>query len=241
MTATALKEIGKIEKEKMEGLIRLSRHFETAHPEKVLRWALQAYGERVALATGFGAEGCVLVHMLANIDPTALIFYLDTDLLFPETYELKERLEARYGVRIERRSSDLDLETQGAAFGKNLWEQKPDRCCYIRKVEPLIETLKELDAWITAIRRDQTPARQNAGIVEWDKKFGLVKINPLARWSSKDVWKFIVQNDVPYNSLHDKGYPSIGCRPCTTLVQIGEDVRTGRWRGTAKTECGLHQ
>jgi phosphoadenosine phosphosulfate reductase len=237
MTAPAIKNISKYGPELLR---KLSDRFENAAPEDVLKWALNAFGRRIALATGFGAEGCVLVHMTAGIDPSARIFYLDTELLFEETYALKERLESRYGVQIERRSSDLDLEAQATAFGAKLWESRPDRCCYIRKVEPLIETLNELDAWITAIRRDQSPARAEAGIVEWDRKFGLVKINPLARWTSKDVWKFIVENEVPYNPLHDKGYPSIGCRPCTTLVQIGENARDGRWRGFSKTECGLH-
>ncbi|MCU1289451.1 MAG: phosphoadenosine phosphosulfate reductase, partial [Acidobacteria bacterium] len=169
------------------------------------------------------------------------IFYLDTDLLFPETYALRERLQDRYGVSIERRSTNLDLKAQAAAHGEKLWEDKPDLCCKLRKIEPLVEALEGFDAWITAIRRDQSPARANVKIVEWDAKFGLVKINPLARWSSKDVWKFIVENDVPYNPLHNEGYPSIGCLPCTTFVKNGENARAGRWRGKAKTECGLHQ
>lgn len=228
------------ESEIKEEIEALGSRFEKTPPVEVLRWALQRFGKSVALATGFGAEGCVLVHILANVDPDARIFYLDTGLLFQETYDLRDRLQTCYGVRFERKGADLDLTQQALRYGENLWETKPDGCCHLRKVQPLTDTLSELDAWITAIRRDQSPARKNAGVVEWDSKFGLVKINPLARWTSKDVWKFIVKNDVPYNPLHDRGYPSIGCRPCTSLVQIGEDPRNGRWRGFAKTECGLH-
>lgn len=238
MTATRLAAQGKRNDSDIE---RLSDLFEEAAPETVLRWAIQRFGTRVALATGFGAEGCVLVHMLAGIQPDPRIFYLDTDLLFPETYDLRDRLEARYGIRFERQGAELSLEDQAALYGEKLWETNPDQCCNLRKVQPLTKMLSGLDAWITAIRRDQTPDRANAKVVEWDKEFDLVKINPLARWSAKEVWKFIVEHNVPYNPLHDHGYPSIGCRPCTTLVQIGEDPRSGRWRGNAKTECGLHR
>jgi len=222
-------------------LHELSLGFEAEAPQTVLRWAVEEFGEDVALATGFGAEGCVLVHMLSVIKPDVRIFYLDTDLLFPETYALRDELEERYGVRFERRTSKLSLEAQAQQYGERLWEGQPDLCCQLRKVEPLQQIVEELSAWITAIRRDQTPARASAGIVERDQKFGLVKINPLASWSSIDVWNYIVKHDVPYNPLHDAGYSSIGCRPCTTPVQIGEDARAGRWRGACKTECGLHQ
>jgi phosphoadenosine phosphosulfate reductase len=219
----------------------ISDRFEGASPESVLEWASDEFGSAIALATGFGAEGCVLMEMLSRVRPQARIFYLDTDLLFPETYALKERLESQLGIRFERISTEISLEEQSKLYGEKLWERQPDECCRIRKVEPLKKMLSGLDAWITAIRRDQSPARANAGIVEQDKKFGIVKVNPLATWSSKQVWDYIVKNNVPYNPLHDQGYPSIGCRPCTSVVQIGEDPRAGRWRGKGKTECGLHQ
>ena len=224
-----------------EELRELASEFETQQPQEVLRWALEEFGNDVALATGFGAEGCVLVHMVSQIDRDARIFYLDTDLLFPETYALRDQLEVQYGIRFERRSTALSLEEQSEQFGERLWERQPDLCCKLRKVEPLLDTLGDLSAWITAIRRDQTPARATAGIVERDKKFGLIKINPLASWSSFDVWRYIAKHDVSYNPLHNSGYSSIGCKPCTTGVQIGEDPRAGRWRGAQKTECGLHQ
>ena len=219
----------------------ISSEFENAPSEEVLRWALAEFGSDVALATGFGAEGCVLIDMVARITNGARIFYLDTDLLFPETYALCSQLEARYGIRLERRSSSLSLEEQALEFGDRLWERQPDLCCRLRKVEPLKEMLIGLRAWITAIRRDQTAARANAGIVERDAKFDLIKINPLATWSSSEVWDYIDKYDVPHNPLYKDGYTSIGCTPCTTPVQIGEDPRAGRWRGSCKTECGLHR
>src|SRR6185503_14688047 len=172
-------------------------------------------GADAALATGFGAEGCVLIRMLSEIDRNARIFYLDTDLLFPETYALIADLQARYGVRFERRTSRWSLNTQAATHGDRLWEREPDTCCQLRKVEPLLEALSGLRAWITAIRREQTPARAGARIVERDRKFHLIKINPLAGWSRRDVWRYIREHDVPYNPLYDLGYRSIGCQPCT--------------------------
>ena len=224
-----------------EDLQAISAEFETKPPEAILRWALAEFGPDVALATGFGAEGCVLIDMVAGISRNARIFYLDTDLLFPETYALRDQLEARYGIRLERQATRLSLNAQAAQYGERLWERQPDLCCQLRKVNPLAELLVGLRAWITAIRRDQTPARAQARIVERDPKFGLIKINPLATWSSIDVWKYIAQHDVPHNLLHKHGYRSIGCAPCTSPVQDGEDARAGRWRGTCKTECGLHK
>lgn len=217
------------------------KRLESARPEVILRWAIEAFGAEVALATGFGAEGCVLVSMLAGIDCGARIFYLDTDLLFPETYALRDNLEARYGVHFEQRRSALSLNEQAAWHGERLWERRPDECCRLRKVEPLREMLSGLHAWITGIRRDQSSSRAAASIVERDAQFGLIKINPLASWTAEDLWNYIVEHEVPYNSLQDRGYGSIGCVPCTTPIQIGEDPRAGRWRGTSKTECGIHQ
>lgn len=225
----------------LEDLKLISSVFEEAPPEEVLRWAVEEYAPEVALATGFGVEGCVLVSMLSVIRPATRIFYLDTDLLFPETYALLDQLEARYGVHFERRATRLSVKDQAVQYGERLWERDPDLCCQLRKVEPLREMLKGMRAWITAIRRDQSPARTHIGLVEWDERFGLIKINPLARWSVRDVWNYVAKHNVPYNPLHDLGYPSIGCVPCTTPVQIGEVPRAGRWRGIAKSECGIHE
>jgi phosphoadenosine phosphosulfate reductase len=224
-----------------EELLAVSDSFETKSPEAALRWTIEQFGREVALATGFGAEGCILIDMVSRIDRNVRIFYLDTDLLFPETYDLIRKLEARYGISFERRATRLTLTEQAAEYGERLWELQPDLCCQLRKVEPLEQVLTGLKAWITAIRRDQTPARANARIVERDRKFHLIKVNPLAAWTAREVWKYLKQYNVPYNSLYDQGYGSIGCTHCTTLVQIGEDPRAGRWRGNAKTECGLHK
>ena len=225
----------------VEDLQLISEELETAGPEAALHWAVEEFGNDVALATGFGPEGCALIAMLAEINPGTRIFYLDTDLLFPETYALRDQLAARYGARFERRGTTLSLSDQAATYGERLWERGPDLCCRLRKVEPLRQMLSGLGAWITAIRRDQSAARANISILERDANFGLIKINPLAAWSASDVWSYIARNDVPYNPLHDRGYPSIGCVPCTTPVQIGETSRAGRWRGTNKTECGIHK
>jgi phosphoadenosine phosphosulfate reductase len=223
-----------------EELKAISDDFEKAPPEVILRWAGEEFGPDIAFATGFGAEGCVIIAMLSQIRPGARIFYLDTDLLFPETYALRDRLEARFGVRFERRATRISLSDQAREYGDRLWERQPNLCCHLRKVEPLKEMLCGLRAWVTAVRRDQSTTRAQTGVVERDEQFGLIKINPLAAWSARDVWDYIARYDVPHNALHDHGYRSIGCAPCTTPVQIGEDPRAGRWRGTVKTECGIH-
>lgn len=218
----------------------IALELEHARPAEVLRWAYDEFGSDVAMATGFGLEGCVLISMLAEAGCRIRLFYLDTDLLFPETYALRDTLESRYGVRFERRATSLSLDQQSALYGDRLWERQPDECCRLRKVEPLKQMLSGLRAWITGIRRDQSATRANAKVVEQDRKFGLIKINPLVSWSADDVSEYARRNDVPHNPLIDQGYASIGCRPCTTVVQIGEHPRAGRWRGTSKTECGIH-
>jgi len=207
----------------------------------VLAWAAGRFAPRIGLATGFGAEGCVLIHLIGSQQLPIDIFTLDTGLLFPETYELWRRLEARYGVRIRPARPGLSVEEQAEAHGPDLWTREPDRCCQLRKVQPLSAEVTGLDAWITAIRRDQTRDRAHAPVVGRDPQFGIAKINPLVRWTEADVWRFLREHDVPYNPLHDRGYPSIGCAPCTTPVGDGEDPRAGRWRGRGKTECGLHR
>jgi phosphoadenylyl-sulfate reductase (thioredoxin) len=182
----------------------------------------------------------VLVHLIAEERLPIDVFTLDTGLLFPETYDLWRRLEARYGIRIRGVQPALSLGAQATEYGDALWDHDPDRCCELRKVAPLQGELAGIDAWVTAIRRDQTHRRANAAIVEQDQSGDRVKVNPLAAWTRDDVWTFLRANDVPYNPLHERGYPSIGCVPCTTAVAPGEDSRAGRWRGHTKTECGLH-
>ena len=213
---------------------------ESWKPEAILDWAFSTYGDEVALATGMGVEGMALLDMAHRINSRVKVFTGDTEFLFPETYDLIDRVEARYGIRIERLYSELTPRDQEAAYGKALWANDPDQCCNLRKVEPLRRRLSTLDAWVTAIRRDQTSARAAIRKIDWDAKFDLVKISPLADWTREKVWSYVLENDVPYNPLHDRNYPSIGCTHCTRAVLAGEDHRAGRWSGSGKVECGLH-
>ncbi|MEW5850686.1 MAG: phosphoadenylyl-sulfate reductase [Myxococcota bacterium] len=206
----------------------------------VLQWASERYAPGLVFATGFGVEGCIIVDLVARHGLNVDIFTLDTGLLFPETYELWRRLEQRYGITIRAVKPAQTVEEQNATHGDALWTRDSNQCCNLRKVLPLNNELKGKTAWISAIRREQTPERANARAVEPDAKFNLVKINPLVAWTKKDVWRHVFDHNVPYNPLHDQGYPSIGCAPCTTPVAEGEDPRAGRWRGQAKRECGLH-
>jgi phosphoadenosine phosphosulfate reductase len=221
-------------------LQQIAHQFEAKTPQDVLRWGIELFPDGITLACSFGAEDVVLVDMIARIDRTVPLFYLDTDYLFPETLEVRDRIVARYGVRAVAVQPVVSLEQQSALHGADLFARRPDLCCRIRKVEPLKAHLGSFQAWVTGVRRDQAPTRANAGLVEWDNLFDLVKLNPLARWSSKDVWAYIRAHDVPYNALHDRDYPSIGCGPCTRPVKPGEDPRAGRWANFAKKECGLH-
>jgi len=218
----------------------ISDALEGKSPSAILRWAVGMYHPQLTMATGFGAEGCALMAMLAEIEPRVRVFCLDTGYLFPETLELRARIREKYGIDVEMVRAVETPAAMEARFGGPLYATRPDECCRIRKVEPLRRAVAGWEAWITAIRRDQTPDRARAGIVEWDSKFNLVKINPLANWTKRDVWRFIHDNDVPYNPMHDHGFPSIGCWPCTRAVRPGEDDRAGRWAGFAKIECGLH-
>lgn len=209
-------------------------------PQRTLAWAFETFGASVAISSAFGAEGMVLIDMASRVRKHFRLFTIDTEFLFPETYNLMDRIEARYGIAIERVYPLLSPEDQQRGYGEALWGRDPDLCCNLRKVEPLRGKLGELNAWITSIRRDQTSSRAIARRVEWDAKFALVKINPIVDWTSKQVWRYIHDHNVPYNPLHDQGYPSLGCTHCTRAVAAGEDPRSGRWPGFAKTECGLH-
>jgi phosphoadenosine phosphosulfate reductase len=209
-------------------------------PQAILRWAVEAFHPRLTMATAFGAEGCCLIHMLADIQPGVRIFNLETGYQFPETLELRERIKERYGIEVEYVRPDQTVAEYEAEHGGPLYEMRPDQCCHDRKIVPLRQTLVGYEAWISAIRKDQTQDRARADVVQWDAKFDLVKVNPLLGWTKREVWGFLIKNDVPYNPLHDKNYPSIGCWPCTLSVGEGEDERAGRWAGKLKKECGLH-
>ena len=213
---------------------------ESWKPEEVLAWAFDTYGENVAIATGFGVEGMALLDVASRVNPDLKVFTGDTEFLFPETYDLMDRVEEKYGIKVERLYSQLTPEEQEIEHGPKLWARNPDQCCALRKVEPLQRKLATLDAWVTAIRRGQTSDRAGVRKVDWDEKFNLVKISPLADWTREMVWNYVIRHEVPYNPLHDRNYPSIGCTHCTRAVLPGEDPRAGRWSGFRKTECGLH-
>jgi phosphoadenosine phosphosulfate reductase len=221
-------------------LSEASQQLESAPPREILRWAIDRFSPRLTMATAFGPEGMVLIHMLAELGPQTPIFNLDTGYQFAETLELRDRVARRYGIEVELKRPELTVEQYEALHGGPLYRTDPDRCCHDRKIRVLHEAVRGMHAWVSAIRRDQSPDRARAAIVGWDKKFSLVKISPLANWTKKDVWDLIVSQDIPYNPLHDQGYPSIGCQPCTRSILCGEDERAGRWSGFAKTECGLH-
>jgi phosphoadenosine phosphosulfate reductase len=208
--------------------------------DQVLRWAFHTFGNDVAISSAFGVEGMVTIDLASRITKNFRVFTVDTEFFFPETYSLIDQVEERYGIKIDRVYPLLSPEEQERQHGAALWTRNPDRCCEIRKVEPLRRKLSHLRAWISSIRRDQTAQRASAKKIGWDAKFGLIKINPLADWTDKQVWNYIHQHKVPYNPLHDQSYPSIGCTHCTRAVQPGEDPRAGRWSGFNKTECGLH-
>jgi phosphoadenosine phosphosulfate reductase len=213
-----------------------------ATPQEILRWAVDQFHPRLLMATAFGAEGCCIIHMLAEIEPTVRTINIDTGYQFPETLELRERILYRYGIEVEYVRPESTVAEYETEHGGPLHGIRPDQCCHDRKIMPLrraVEAIQPL-AWISAIRKDQTTDRAKADVVQWDAKFKLVKVNPLLNWTKKDVWSFIMKNDVPYNPLHDQDYPSIGCWPCTRPVQAGEDDRAGRWAGKVKKECGLH-
>jgi phosphoadenosine phosphosulfate reductase len=224
----------------IKDLEQWSRRLEGRTPEEILTWAVEQYYPKFTMATGLGPEGCVIISMLAKIEPRAYIFNLDTGYQFPETLELRDRIAAKYGIEVDLQRPDLSVEEYEAANGGPVYQGHSDRCCFDRKIRVLHRVAPRFDAWATGIRRDQSPTRADTPIVRWDKKFGLVKISPLAAWTKSDVWKRILAEKVPYNPLHDRGYPSIGCQPCTRAVMPGEDERAGRWSGTVKTECGLH-
>jgi phosphoadenosine phosphosulfate reductase len=182
----------------------------------------------------------VLLDLALRIEPRLAVFVIDTELLFPETYALIERAEKRYGITVERVRPAQSVAEQNAAYGDALWQRDPDACCDLRKVEPLREYLRNFDAWMTALRRDQGATRVDIPLRAWDETAQIFKVAPLADWTEADVWNYVQEHDVPVNTLHFDGYPSIGCIHCTRRVAPGEDARAGRWSGFAKTECGIH-
>ncbi len=220
-----------------DDLAALAAALEGRPPAEILAAAAARHPGRLALACSFGAEDCLLVDVIGRAGLLIDVFTLDTGYLFPETYALWKELEARYRLVIRAERSALPAPDPAQPPP---WEKDPDACCEARKVLPLRAALSRYGGWVTGIRRDQTPERAGAKVVEWDGRFGLEKVNPLAAWTSDQVWAELRRADIPVNPLHARGYLSIGCAPCTSPVRPGEDPRAGRWRGKAKTECGLH-
>lgn len=220
--------------------------FSSAKPEDVITWALKNFGNKISFSTSMGAEDQAILHMIAGIDKTANVFTLDTGRLFPETYDLINISSKKYGIPILMFFPDTQqVENMVNEKGINLfYESIANRklCCHIRKIEPLKRAFAGLDAWICGLRKEQSVTRNCAAMFEWDKQFSLIKINPLIHWTEDQLWDYLRNNNVPYNRLHDKGYPSIGCQPCTRAIEPGEDVRAGRWwwENPETRECGLH-
>ncbi|HSR68245.1 MAG TPA: phosphoadenylyl-sulfate reductase [Acidobacteriota bacterium] len=218
---------------------------EECPPQHLVRWSLQRFeNQRLVLTTGFGMEGCALIDLYARHQVALDVLYLDTGFFFPETHRLIDRLKIRYPhLNFIDKGTDLTPEKQAEIYGERLWDADPDLCCRLRKVIPMEKALADVDVWVTGLRRGQSAQRAHLSQVEWNWKYQVLKVSPLAYWSRRQVRRYIDQHDVPYNELHDKGFPSIGCTHCTRQVQglsADEYSREGRWNGQEKTECGLH-
>lgn len=229
-----------------EQIKNVAEEFESRTPREVLQWAADNFSPRIAISSAFGPEGLVVIDIaMRKVTPRLPIFTIDTGFLFKETVELIHKVEHEYGITIERLHPELTPEQQAEKHGPELFRREPDKCCYMRKVLPLQKKLPELDAMVTGLRRTQSDTRKGAKILQMQETpdgHRYVKVNPLAAWSKEEVWWYIISHQLPYNPLHDHGYPSIGCTPdcCTRPVRDGEDERAGRWAGSDKKECGLH-
>jgi phosphoadenosine phosphosulfate reductase len=223
----------------------LADQFESAPLEEILEWAWSRFGERAAVGTSFQGAGLVMIHHAVRAGLRFPIFSVDTQLLFPETYELRQRLEEFFGVQIEWLLPEQTPEQQALELGAELWKSKPDLCCTVRKVLPLQRKLEQLAVWMTGVRRQQSDTREKTRILElyhFDvlRDHYILKLNPMAPWSRDRVWDYMKQHGIPYNPLQDRGYRSIGCWPCTRATDAGENERAGRWTGFDKAECGIH-
>lgn len=208
----------------------------------VLKWAFKTYSEKdIVYSCSFGAEGIVLIDMISKVKKDAKVIFLDTDLHFKETYKLIDQVKKRYPqLRIELIKPEMTLADQREAFGDDLWEHSPNKCCHIRKVTPLAKELAGISAWISGLRREQSVERSKTNYLNKDDNFESIKICPLIHWTWKEIWSYILLHQLDYNVLHDKGYPSIGCQKCTVPATEANNSRSGRWANLNKTECGLH-
>lgn len=225
---------------------QLNERFSGKMPEEVLQYFLAEYRGYIGLASSLSNEDQVLTAMICDIDSSARIFTLDTGRLFPETYSLIERTNMTYGIKIQLFFPDYhEVEKMVSEHGVNLFYESIENrrmCCHARKLEPLKRAFEGLKVWICGLRHEQSVTRTGNQVVEWDEANGIIKINPLVDWTEAQTWEYIKKHGVPYNALHDKGFPSIGCQPCTRAVKPGEDVRAGRWwwESPEHRECGLH-
>ena len=218
----------------------INRRLENASLDTLLNWSLDAFGDKVAQVTSFGPTGMVILDHLAKLSPGIRIITVDTDFLFSETYNLWDDVQRRYPIKLDVRRSALTPTMQSHLHGLRLWEKDPNLCCYLRKVVPLQDVLRGLNGWLTGLRRDQSSTRADIPLVAWDAKYDLVKINPLAGWTRSRVWHYVMEHKLPYNTLHNRGYASIGCTHCTKPTVTIVDERSGRWAGQQKVECGIH-
>jgi phosphoadenosine phosphosulfate reductase len=226
--------------DQLEGLRCKSLAMENAPPEEIIRWAVETYHPNLTMATAFGPEGCLLLSMLARIEPSVYVFNLDTGYQFQETLDIRDRIAEKYGIVVDYQRPELSIEQFEAEHGGPVHGHDSGLCCRKRKLDVLHRVAGGFQAWMSGIRRDQGLHRAKAPVIGWDNKFKMVKINPLVNWTRSRVWARITKEKIPYNLLHDRGYPSVGCRPCTRPVGQNEDERAGRWSGSEKTECGLH-
>ena len=217
----------------------ISAEIEEMGAEDAIAWAIETFHPGLRFAVSFQKTTSVIVDLAHRVEPGARFFYLDTELLFPETYDTRDALAGHFGIEFDR-FAGISLAEQEQRFGANLWRRDPDACCGIRKVEAMRAALEGVDCWVFGIRRVDSETRTSAAKFGWDKRFGLWKLNPLADWDDRRVWNYIKDHHVPYNPLHDQGYPSIGCMPCTTKPGEGANPRAGRWAGTDRTECGIN-
>ncbi len=224
-----------------EQLGRASEHLEGSDPREIIEWAVDTYGDKLALSASFGGgEGMALLDMISKITKNVTVLTIDTGFIFKETAEFREEVMRRYKLPVEVLRPALSVEEQVERYGEQMRTCTPDLCCQIRKIEPLQRALERYDAWMTGIRRVQTPQRAGTRIVAWEERYGATKIAPLASWTDERVWAYVEEHNVPVNPLLHEGYKSIGCEPQTRPVHEDEDPRAGRWAGTDKTECGIH-
>jgi phosphoadenosine phosphosulfate reductase len=220
-------------------LDQLNKTFETAHPEEILSWAVKTFWPDIAASSSFQTQGVPLLHLLASVKPDLPIIFLDTGYHFPQTLAFRDQLAREWGLNVQIVRATVSRDSLRQQYGDEPYRHNPDLCCYVNKVEPMKHALKGFRAWISGIRRDQSPARAHTQILEKTPD-GTVRIHPMATWTQRDIWQYNHDHNLPEHPLLAAGYLSVGCAPCTRPVYAGEDQRDGRWAGQAKVECGLH-